>query len=160
MLLFGRTGTLVQINSILIVSILIFLVHMYFIARYIISIYYYKNVAAEKYVAYSGYFGVAAMVTQFLLATVALENDVVELEHTYYGMAAAAGALVVLPFLIIADLKQQRWIKELSLDDQKKYNISLKDRTPLIAVISALVVISFALFGFVIEGYIYIVQGL
>ncbi|MCR5706092.1 MAG: hypothetical protein K6G48_04795 [Acholeplasmatales bacterium] len=160
MLLFGKAGTYVQINLILLASIVVFALHMYFVIKYIVKIYYYDNVKAEKYIAYAGYFGVAAMVLQFIFGTVALENDVVELEHSYIGLVVGLGAIFVIPFLVIADLKQQKWIKNLSIADQKKYNISLKDRMPLIIVIAALVVISFALFGFVIEGYCYIMDGL
>jgi len=160
MLLFGKTGTYVQINLILLASFIIFALHMYFIIKYMLKVYYYDNVKAEKYVAYAGYFGVAAMVLQFIFGTVALENDIVELEHSYIGLAIGLLAFAVIPFLVITDIKQQKWIKNLSAADQKKYNISIKDRMPLIIVISALLVISFALFGFVIEGYCYIMDGL
>lgn len=160
MFLFGTIGTYVQINLVLLTSIIIFGVHMYFVLRYILCIMYDQNIKAEKYIAFSGYFGVLAMVVQFILGTIALENSKVELEHSYYGMLLALLALVIIPILVLSDNKQRRWIKSLSLEDQKKYNISLKDRLPLIGIISGLVIISLALFGFVIEGYIYIVQAL
>ncbi len=160
MILLGTTGTLVQINLVMLLSLALFACHMYFIVKYIVLIAREENIKAEKYVAYSGYFGVVVMIIQFILSATAFKNDVVELEYTYLGLLAALGAVVVLPFLIIYDIKQQKFIKKLSSDEQKKYNISTKDRLPLVGVISALMIISMALFGLCAEAYIYVMQGL
>ncbi len=160
MILFGTLGTAIQINIVMLISLALFLIHMFFTCKYIYLIASDQNLKAEKYIAYSGYFGVVVMVIQFILASLCFKNDVVELDYSYIGLIAAAGAVIILPFLITYDIKQQLWIKRLSIEDKKKYDISLKDRLPLVIVVSALVVISMALFGLCVEAYVYIMQAL
>lgn len=160
MLLFGTIGTAIQINIVMLISLALFAFHMFFTCKYIYLVAAEKNLKAEKYIAYSGYFGVAVMVIQFVIASLCFKNDVVELDYSYLGLIAGAGAVIILPFLIIYDIKQQLWIKRLSLEDKKKYDVSSKDRLPLVIVVSALVVISMALFGLCLEAYIYIMQAL
>lgn len=160
MILFGTLGTAIQINIVMLISLTLFVFHMFFTCKYIYLIASEQHLKAEKYIAYSGYFGVVVMVMQFILASLCFKNDVVDLEYSYLGLIAAAGAIFIIPFLIIYDIKQQFWIKRLSVEDKKKYDVSLKDRLPLVIVVSTLVVISMALFGLCIEAYVYIMQAL
>lgn len=160
-MLLSTAGVYTQISIVLLVSLAIFAFYMFLVIKYIILVAYDENVRAERYAAYTGYLGVAAAIILFLLICFGFKNSIVDNDCSeYYGLIAAIGALAILPEYILFDIKQIKWIKGLSLDEQKKYGVSVKDRIPLIVVMSIILIINMGLFGLIVERFIFVIQGI
>lgn len=161
MILLGMTGTYVQIIIMLILSLLLFGFFVFLIAKYMILVKNEENRKAERYVAYSGYYAVLSMISMFLIICFGFKNDIIEISDVgYYGLFAALLAFAYVPLIVFVDIKQVRWIKELSLEKQKEYGISAKDRLPLVIVMAFLGTVNMALFGLCIERFIFVLMGL
>ena len=160
MFLLGYAGTYTQITLVLILTLAIFGLYIFLCAGYVWHIFNDNNQKAERFIAYAGYYAIFAMISLFLIFSFGFKNSIVGLDKKYYGLFAAFGGFLVLPPMIIADYKQIKWIKALTIDEQKEYGISVKDRLPLIIVISILALIALALFGICVERFIYVLEGL
>ena len=160
MVLFNTAGTYVQIVIMLLIALAIVGVYIFFIIKYMLSVHNEEHRRAEKSIAIAGYYSIASMILLFFIVWFGFKNNVVTLERNYYGLFAVFASLAYIPFLIIYDIKQVRWIKGLSDKEQLEYGISIKDRMPLIVVIAILSIINVALVGLCIESFIYVFQGL
>lgn len=143
-----------------ILSLIIFGFGLVLNIRYIYFVFKSSNEKAEKALAVSGYFQVLSMILLFLIYAFGYNHSSVKLEREYYGLFACFGVLLLIPFLVIADIKQMKWIKSLSDENKKNTGISMKDRTPLIAVIIVLSLLNMGLVGLNIEAFVYVFQGL
>lgn len=144
----------------IILALAIFGFGLYLDIKYIVCVYKGKYEKGEKIIAYAGYFSVLSMILLFIICALGFNHTEVELDRSYFGLLGACGSLILIPFLILADIKQIKYIKGLSEKEKTEKNLSMKDRTPLIAVISVLVIINFGLIGLNIEEFIYVFSGL
>lgn len=160
MFLLGNAGTITQVVLVSVVACLVFAALIVLLLKYIFNVNYMEHVKAEKNIAIAGYYSILSMIALFLLIAFGYKNDVVDIERNYIGLVSIALSAVLLPFLVIYDIRQIRWIKDLTPDEQKSYGISIKDRRPLIIIISILVIVNFALIGLCIESLIYVIQGI
>lgn len=151
---------MVLIWIMIVLAVAIFGVGLYLNINYIICVSKEKYKKAEKAIAYAGYYAVLSMILLFVICAVGFNHTKVELERSYFGLFGACVSLILIPFLVIADIKQIRYIKGLSDAEKEKQGLSMKDRTPLIAVIIVLLIINFGLMGLNIEEFIYVFQGL
>ncbi|MGM9972359.1 MAG: hypothetical protein ACI35W_08115 [Anaeroplasmataceae bacterium] len=156
MFLLNEAGSTAVVVIIFILAILIFGDHLGLIIKYIVDVFSENNVKSEKTLAYAGYISILSMILLFVLYYVTSSLDYYnEVESiNYYGLFAMIGVVLIAPALILADIKQIRWIKALSSSEREAYNIGLKDRTPLVYVILALIIINLALFGMNVEFFI------
>lgn len=160
MFLLGYAGTYAQIILVLLLTLAVFGLYIFLCAGYVWHIFNDNNQKAERFIAYAGYYAIAAMIALFLIFAFGFKNSIVGLDRKYYGLFLAFAGFIVLPPMIIADYKQIKWIKQLTLDEQKEFGISVKDRLPLIIVVSILTLIVLALFGICVERFIYVLEGL
>lgn len=159
MFLFGTIGTCVQIALVLFLATAIFLGFVGLLISYMVAVFNEENIKAEKRIAYTGYYAIASMIALFLIVCFGFKNDVIYVSREYYGLFAAFGALALIPELVYFDIKQIRFIKDLSPEKQKEYGVSVKDRIPLMGVVSILIIINMALFGLCVESFAYVLSG-
>lgn len=151
---------MVLIWIMIVLAAVIFGVGIFLDIKYILCVNKDNHKDAERAIAYAGYYSVLSMILLFVICAVGFNHSKVELDRSYFGLLAALGSLVLIPFLIIADIKQIRYIKSLSDNEKEKQGLSMKDRTPLIAVVIVLLIINFGLLGLNIEEFIYVFSGL
>lgn len=152
----GEISSLVVLWLLIILSVGSFGLFLTFIIKYIIDVFNYKNEKAEKSIAYTGY---SAIVSMIILFVIYFLYSKLEFYHeldgiSFYGLFALILGVFIVPFTVIADIKQLKWIKSLSVSECEAKNISMKDRKPLIIVIVALTLINLALIGINLEYFI------